>query len=360
MRRTIVVLGIAVLVACGGEAGFTYEPARAELLRETVELVIRPSYHAVDDAAATLRDRATTLCAAPVAAGVDAARAAWLDLFRAWERTSAFQFGPTRELNLGPEIAFWPTRPDSIEENVAATVAIDEAWVESLGAAGLGIFALEYLLFAPTSSTDVAAAFTTTPRRCEYLVAVAADAERTAAEIVTAWDGAYGDGLATAGAAGNTTFPSQLRAISTLLTQILAAVTTVKAVRLGGPLGDMAGGVPAPDTVRSIYAGASDAGMLAEIDGVRAAWTAGVDGRGLGGYVATRNAGVADMALAQMTSTHAALAAIPNPLEEYVVMPAHDLATEAQLEARTLERTLGTDVAMALSISLMFTDADGD
>lgn len=356
MRARALLLAMLGL-GCSSGTGFVYEPARAELLRETVDRVILPGYRAVETNATELHARTVALCAAPDAAGVEASRAAWRDLFLAWERTEAAQFGPTRDLNLGAELAFFPTRPDTIEATIASDAPLDDASVDALGAAGLGIFALEYLLYATPDATELAGALT--PRRCDYLVAVAADAMRLSARIVVAWT-PYGESLATAATAGNTTFPSQLRAISTLFTQLLASVTLIKSARLGLPLGDGAAGVPQPTEVRSRYAGLSNEGMLAELDGVRAVWTAGVDGRGLGGYLAMRNATLADTVLAQMTSTRTALASLPEPLETYVTRPEHLLATEAQLEARTLERTLGTEVSTALSISVMFTDADGD
>jgi uncharacterized protein len=361
MQRLVPCLVAAIAaLGCSGGTGFVYEPARAELLRETVDVVIVPGYRAAADAATTLVTRTTELCdGTPDAAGVEAARTAWRGLFLAWERTSAFRFGPVQTLNIGDEIAFHPTRPTVIEDNVAQTVPVDDAWIETLGAAGLGIFALEYLLHEPADTAAVASALEASPRRCEYLMAAARDTARLATEAHDAWV-PYGEALATAATEGNTTFPSQLRALSTLLTQIVGATTLMKSARLGVPLGDNTGGTPQPGEVRSPYAHLSNEGMLAELDGVRATWTAGVEGRGLSGYLAMRNATLAETVLAQMSATRAAIDAVPDPLESYVVMPEHPLATEAQLEVRTLERTLGTDVSVALSVSVMFTDADGD
>ena len=360
-RRISFLLAFVLLASCNGDTGeFPYEAARAELLRETVDVVIVPGYSDVHTSATTLHARAIALCdGSPDVAGVDAARLAWRALFLAWEQTSAYQFGPTRDSNLGNQLAFAPTRPESIEANIASPAAIDDAWVDSLGAAGVGVFALEYLLYADADSAAVAAALIGAPRRCDYLVALGAHAERLSARIVAEWT-PYGESFATAATAGNTSFPSQLRAISVLLTQMLSSVSALKVARLGVPLGDANGGVVQPAEVRSPYAGLSNEGMLAALDGFRATWTAGADGRGLGGYLAMRNAPLADTVIAQLVRTHTALAAIPAPLESYIVRPDHALATNAQLEVRNLERTIGTDVAGSLSISLMFTDADGD
>lgn len=360
-RALLVCIALSAAIGCSPSGtGFVYEPARAELLRETVDVVILPGYLRARDAATALHTSTVALCdGTPDAAGVEAARLAWRELFVSWERTSAFQFGPIRELNIGDELTFHPTRPTVIEANVAQTVPVTPLWIEELGAAGLGIFALEYLLYEPADAAMVADALSATPRRCEYLVATADNAVLLTTRAYDTWL-PYGEALATAATEGNTTFPSQLRALSTLLTQMIGTMTVMKASRLGGPLGDGASGTPQPDEVRSIYAGLSNEGMAAELEGVRSTWTAGVEGRGFSGYLRMRDPLLADTVLAEMTSTAAAIEAIPDPLQAYVVLPEHPLATEAQMEMRTLERSLGTDVSVALSIAVMFTDADGD
>jgi hypothetical protein len=354
-------LGAATHVGCDdGGTGFVFEEARAELLRETVDVVILPGYQRAADAAVALRERNTELCVAtPDAAGVEASRAAWATLFTSWEATTASHFGPTRDLNLANELAFYPTRPTSIENNIAATDPIDEAHIEALGAAGLGIFAIEYLLFSPADAGEVATALAESPRRCEYLVAASAHVERLTARVVLEWT-PYGELFANAAMEGNTEFPSQLRAISTLLTQMINSASVMKIARLAAPLGGDVGSEGDPSVVRSLYAGMSNEGLLAQMDGLRATWTAGVEGRGLGGYLAVEHPALADTILGQMTSTRAAIDAIPDPFEDYVAMPEHPLGDAALLEVRALERSLGIDASIALSVSVMFLDSDGD
>lgn len=357
----VLAVGMATHVGCDdGGTGFVFEEARAVLLRETVEVVILPGYQRAADAAVALRERNTELCAGPPdAAGVEASRDAWATLFTSWEATTASHFGPTRDSNLASELAFYPTRPASIEANIAAPETIDDAWIESLGAAGLGIFALEYLLFAPESAEDVAAALAASPRRCEYLVAASAHAERVSAQVLAEWT-PYGELLATAAMEGNTEFPSQLRAISTLMTQMIGSASVMKINRLAAPLGGDVGAVGDPTAVRSLYAGMSNEGLLAQMDGLRATWTAGVEGRGLSGYLAVEHAALDDMILGEMTRSRDAIAAIPDPYEDYVAMPAHPLGDAALVQMRDLERSLGVDASIALSVSVMFLDSDGD
>jgi len=353
-------LSIGAYVGCDGGTGFVFEEARAELLRDTVDVVILPGYQRAADAAVALRERNTELCAAtPDAAAVEASRAAWGTLFTSWEASTAYQFGPTRDLNLGNELALYPTRPASIETNIAAPDPIDEAWIEERGAAGLGIFALEYLLFLPGDAEAVAVALTENPRRCEYLVAASAHTERLTARVVVEWT-RYGELFANAAMEGNTMFPSQLRAVSTLMTGIISSASLMKIDRLAGPLGGDVGVVGDPTVVRSLYAGMSNEGLLAQMDGLRATWTAGVEGRGLSGYLAVEHAALAETILGEMTGSRDAIAALPDPYETYIVMPEHPLGDAALIQMRDLERILGTDASVALSVSVMFLDSDGD
>ncbi len=332
---------------------------RAAMLRETAEVVILPGYEAVEADAAILATQTRALCGAPSLGTLSGARDAWRVTFLDWERTGAYQFGPTRDMNYGPEMAFWPTRPATIEANLAAADPITASWIDTLGAGGKGVFAIEYLLFAPEDNAMVLAALTDT-RRCDYLVALADHVARTSSAIVLAWSPAGGDYvgiLATAGEPGNETYLAQLSAVSTVITQVLNQLEATKLAKLGVPLGH-SDGAPQPDSIESPYGHASVEAMLANLEGAHAVWA--TTPHSFDGYLRSRRPDLADTILAQFDASRAALETVPEPFDTYVLGTDHIAGDAAYERLSELIRTIANEASNALAVSVMFNPNDGD
>ncbi len=370
MRRTVLFLALslstAASLACPGCDGPSYPPYdRGALLRETADMVILPGIAASRASAADLHTSVGALCAAPDAGRLTAAREAWTTAFLAWRSTTAYHFGPARDMNLGPELATWPTNVTAIEANVAATDAIDAHYVDALGAGSKGLSALEYLLFAYPGYTARDDAMTLAAlgetRRCAYAVALADHVERVTGQLETAWSAGGGNYVGTfvnAGNAGNTSFTSQQAAVDALVSQIREAVERTKVDRIGKPLGRTVatGGVESP------YAHVSVASMQACVDGAHDAWT--IAPHSPDAFLRTRNAALADEVLGQFAAASTALAALETPpltpeWESYVSGADHAAGNAAYDALGLLERTLAGDVAATLGVSIV-SAADGD
>jgi predicted lipoprotein len=329
------------------------------MLRETAEVVILPGYETVATDANALSLATQTVCDAPSAASLSSARDAWRTTFLDWQRTLPFALGPARDMNLGPEMAFWPTRPATIEANIALPDEITPAWIDARGAGGKGLYAIEYLLYASDDDAAVLAQLEDA-RRCAYLSALADHVARTSARLVEAWSpdgGDYVGTLSTAGEPGNEVYLSQLSAVSALMTQILNQLLLTKLTKLGIPLGRI-DGLPQPGSIESLYADASVAAMLANVEGARRVWSAAP--HSLDGYVRSRRPDLADTILAQFDAATAALTALPEPFGAYVSGDDHAAGDASYERLRELERLIANDAATALAVTLMFTDTDGD
>jgi predicted lipoprotein len=361
--RFIVVASLLLALAAMGQGGCegpsTPPYDRAALLRETAEIVILPGYEAVEADASALTAATVALCASPTLPALTGARDAWTTTFLDWQRTGAYQIGPTRDLNLGAEMAFWPTRPMTIEANLAAATEITPAWIDTLGAGGKGLYAIEYLLFGTADEATVLAQLTNA-RRCAYLTALADHVERTTGLIVDAWSPSGGDyvgTLATAGDPDNDVYISQLGAISTLMTAILNQLLLTKLTKLGVPLGRL-DGLPQPGSIETLYADLSVEAMEANVEGARRVWSAAP--HSLDGYLRSRRADVADTILAQFDASTAALTALPEPFGDYVSGSDHAAGDAAYERLREFERLISSDASAILGVSLMFVDSDGD
>lgn len=365
MRRPSIVLCFVLAAAlvsmgfdgCDAPSAPPYD--RALMLRETAEVVILPGYEAVEADASTMTAAAGAFCASPSLLTLSNARDAWRETFLDWERTAPYQLGPTRDMNLGPEMAFWPTRPMTIEANIAGTAEITPAWVDALGAGGKGIYAIEYLLHEPSVDATVLAQLQE-PRRCAYFVALAEHVERTSGQIVDAWSpdgGDYVGTLATAGDPGNEVYTSQLSAVSAVITQLLNSLLSTKLTKLGVPLGRIDGAAQ-PESIESLYADLSVAAMRANVEGALRLWSASP--HSLDGYLRSRRPDLADTILAQFDAADAALSAVPEPFGEYVIGADHTVGNAAYERLRDLELSIANDASTALAVTLMFTDTDGD
>lgn len=348
---------------------------RAGLLRDAVDEVIVPGYDALDGAAADLDASVGALCAAPDRAGLEAARAAWLEAYVAFERTSAYQIGPAREMNLASEIGFWPTSPATIERNVAGAAPIDAAYVDALGAGSKGFVALSYLLFGGTpdaaaplrTDDEVVADLEVTPRRCAYTVALADHLARTAHALAVAWHpdgGGYGEVLASAGDPENADYPDRETALVALLTQVLETIKLAKNTKLGIPIGHRTN-MPTPSAVQSPYASASVVLMKADLEGARSLWTE--PERSFDGLLASRDPALAERVRGGLDASVAGLGALavvaetePATFPGYAAGTDHAVGETAYGRMDDLETTLATDVAARLGLSVAFSDADGD
>lgn len=361
---TVAIVSLASC-ACGARDAPDVPAAfdRAGALRATAERVIVPGLGELASRTAELDRALDALCPAPDVARLEAAREAWLEAYLALERTVPYDFGPARDRNLLPEMAFWPARPESVEAHVAATDEITDAWIERLGASGEGLFSIEYLIFEPSDVGAAAAALGGTARRCDYLAALGRHVARTAATLRAAWEGDGGHlaVFASASAPGNLTYRSLLTAESVLVSHLVQAIVAIRQGRLARPFGQLHGGVPQPLAVRTRWAHRSVAGMLATLEGARRLYTAdGAEDASLEAHVRVRRPELARRVLLEMDAARVALERVPEPLADYAVGADHALGDGAIAELRALERTLGADVVGLLGVSLLPLDMDGD
>lgn len=364
-RRLLAALALLPLApACSETPADTFD--RNAMLAALADNVCAPLARAVADSQRALSLAAAAFADAPAAATLTAARTAWRDARRPLKRASAFAAGPMETLRVRSAIDWFPSDDAAVERALAGSEPITAASVDTLGANQRGMPAMEYLLFAADEPATLAA-FTAGPtaaRRRDLLRAAGAYAATRAGELAAAWDRAMGDyagQLARAGR-GSAVFPTTRAAVDLVVNQLIGAVDSAAAMRLGAPLGASDGGAPQPDAVESPFSDASLTDLRALLEGVDALYTGALDahaGLGVRDLVRSRSPAVDAVVRTRTDAALAAVAAIPGTLREAVVRePARVLAA---LEAvRAWKRTIQVDVANLLGVTVTFTDADGD
>jgi predicted lipoprotein len=355
----------AALGAAGCEPVEGYDAG--PVLADVVHIVILPTQADAAAKATDLDTAADALSQAPTADSLAAAQAAWRTARAPWRSCDAFAFGPVESEGLGAAIDWWPAKPDTIEEKIAAGVPIDAAYIESLGTSAKGFMALEYLLFDPAGGeAAVLASLEGDPAaaRRAYVAAVAADLAAKSDALRAAWaedQGNYAKEILLAGD-GSQVFGSQKAAVDELVNQLVFRADVLLNAKIGKPAGNANGGVPLPDTEESPRSDNSLADMLATLAGLRAVYEGeygGKDGMGIADLVRARNAGVDDRVRAAFADAKGKIEAIPAPFRTAVTEHPAEV-TAAYESVRVLKRTLATEVVSVLGSTLRFNDADGD
>ena len=182
---------------------------KSEILQNVATNVCTKSYEDLSDKAGQLLTAVTTLTTTTTDDNLATCRNLWKSIRETWERSEAWLFGPVEVDNIDPRIDTWPVDFNDLNTVLASPDELDEEYIESLDEdhdALRGFHPIEYLLWGQNGDKTASAL---TNREKEYLLALAQNLKKLADEVKTSWTGGYAASLATAGASGNTEFPTQ-------------------------------------------------------------------------------------------------------------------------------------------------------
>lgn len=179
---------------------------KKEILTDAASTVITPSYEDMYAKATTLSTAVTTLIATTNDANLTAARQAWKDIRTTWEQSESWLFGPVSSDDIDPRIDTWPVDFNALNAQLSGGNAFTEDYIDGLDDDLKGFHPIEYLLWGQNGD-KTAASFTA--REKEYLAALAQNLKELSQQVRDSWTaGGYANLLKTAGASGNTTYPT--------------------------------------------------------------------------------------------------------------------------------------------------------
>jgi hypothetical protein len=289
-------------------------------------------------------DQATReLCAKPNPTALTRAQASWRTVARSWRRLEALPIGPMLARRSLRRFDFWPTRPAQIEDAVADASA-SVAALQSIGVSAQGLPALEYLLF------DAARPAVSSAAHCRYAVLLAQAFAGEAQALSTAWREWRAPWQ------GESIEPSRSKAALTdVLNATIGALETLRVRKLEKPAQPRGGREPLFDAWRS---GATKDHLLATFDGLRVVLFGAKSSIGLAAML--RGYGHHQLAARLAEQAHAAdaaLRALPANLSTPAARPTIAAAVAAIAD---LQRTLSTEVAEVLRVTIGFNESDGD
>lgn len=331
-------------------------PDRGALLAGIAHEVIVPTHQRLAAAAVAQADALRALCGSRDAAALATAQDAWLAARRPLQEGYAFAFGPpVDDERLLANLDFGPVREVDVLTLLGSADPVDAGALAGRGATVRGLVVLEYLLFDPAGD-DAAVVATLDDRRCAYLVGLGDDAARSAHRLADAWDPAGGD---LAGAFGmRDPWAGDALAMADLINGLIGLTESVRIGKIGKPAGVYGtGSAPAPETLASWRSHSSLAEVQANLDGVAAVW--GDDVVGLAPLVRALSPGVGASVTTAIGDAQAALAAVPAPLDA-AITTSPDAVLAAYDATYALQRSVATELASVLGVTVTFTDNDGD
>lgn len=345
-------LGSAILAA----------PAAAEnaVVRSAVDGFVRPAYTDFHAAATKLEHGVASLCAAPAAAGLDAARQDFRETVRAWSRVETIRFGPVTEANRLERILFWPDRKGIGLKQVQAAIArqdptaADPQSLAGKSVAMQGLGALEFVLFG-TGSEDISGPAGV--YRCSYGHAIASNLDMMAGDIEAAWSAP--GGIASQWAApgpDNPLYRSDDEALTELFDVFVHGLEMVRDVRLNGFLGEAADS-DRPKSAIFWRSAATARSVAADLDGLAALFEAS----GLAGLLDAEEEWIAGSIQFEFANSGRALDAAGDPVAEALADAGRrDKLAYARIVTSSLSELFGVRLSAALGLTAGFSSLDGD
>jgi predicted lipoprotein len=337
-------------------------PASAEIItiKQAVDGFIRPAYATLAQKADGERQAVAELCATPSQAALDNARAAFVDVVKAWSAVETIRIGPITEQNRLERFLYWPDRKGIGLRQVQTAIAAEDGSAsdakslagKSVAMQGLG--ALEFVLFG-TGSEDLLS--NSKPYRCAFGSAIVQNLTTIAVDVSTEW--AKPDGFADQWINPGPEDPlyrSEKEAATDFIDTFVQGLELVRDVRVNGFLGDDAGG----DKPRQAIFWRSNAtvpALAANLEGLKRHF----DASGLAGRLKDDNAFMGGSIDFEFSNAAKALAGLDAPIADLLKDDtARQKLAYFRLVTSSLSDLFGTQLSGALGLTAGFSSLDGD
>lgn len=354
------------LYACSQKPAFN----REQLFQDSTKNAVMPAYQALTQQSKALHESLNTLCSDTTETNLTQTQAAWKQTVTAWQHTALYRLGPAEKMAAISHIQYWPTKPASIEEEVAGDKTLDVSYVNQLGASRRSLPALGYLLFAGSSEKKppleaLKGDGNTPARRCQFAKVLAEAISKKAEELEKAWKDQpaekwvlfYDDPVLESQAVG-----PAFKAINKIVNEYIYQLAAAMDKKVGKPMGTRSDGEPRPENVELPYSRYSKDSLLATLEGLEKFYKgtySGTPGLSLSDLIKNRKADTDTQIRKELTAAMDAVKAIPDSLHE-AVQKNKDKVKAAYDAIKQLRITFSTDVVALLGVTTTFSDNDGD
>jgi predicted lipoprotein len=349
-----------------GNAGST---DRKAMLTNIADNIILPSYANFKTTFETMLTKADAFAAKPSQASLTEFRQAWTTAYTDWQKVELFDVGPAENHTLRYFFNIYPANTVGIEENIvtgsSAALDVPSSYPKQ------GFPALDYLINGlATTDEAILAKYTTAPdaaKRIAYLKRITNQMNTQFTTVYSEWTGGYRDTFV------NCTGLDAGCSTSKLVNGfVLHYERYIRSGKVGIPSGAMTNGVVAPEKVESFYK--KDLSLML----AKTAHQAVVDffnGKsvkngqegpslktylnGLGAKDSRTGTALTDIINAQLAVSTAQLNALKGNLHDEV-RTNNAAVVQVYTEMQKAVRMLKVDMTTAMSITITYTDNDGD
>jgi predicted lipoprotein len=324
---------------------------QTQMLTDTVEVVIIPTYQELSKRADALLVAVTTFDKDRSQTNLDAMRAAWSATRSPWEQNEGFLFGPVEIGGYDEAIDTWPLNATDLRKVLTTTTT--DAKIATADRNQKGFHAAEFVIYgentANFASFKPVSAFT--DNEMAYLSAVVRAISKIGQQLAADWSTAQGDKpaykdtLITAGEPGNTTYPSRQAAMQTLIEKMAGICHEVSSAKIATPLSTRAA-----SDVESQFSFNSLKDFADNVRSVQNIYTGtypttGKSGASLSALVAKSNPDLDQRMKKGINDAITAIQAIPEPFPKAIADSSNDaVISAAQHALNDLETLLLNDV----------------
>ena len=376
MKLRMLVLGVVIagVWGCSGSGGDP-SPAdnskdRQEILTHWAENIIIPSYENFNVKFDIMLTKSVEFTDAPTNESLAAFRAAWVDAYAEWQNVELFEFGPADRYTVRNFFNIYPTDVAGIAANIADPLAN----LEVPGSyARQGFPALDYLINGVSADDDGIVAYYTTgedaAESLAYLKKLTDRMDMLITNVITEWNGSYKDTfISSTGLDIGSSMGIVVNAY------VLNYERYVRSGKIGIPAGIVGGisGVAYPDKVEAFYKQDISKLLAATAQGATVGFFNGVDVStgtdgpsfktyldALGAKDSATGTLLSEIINGQFTTINSKLGLLSENFYEEVQannQAMKDVYTEMQKAVRLLK----VDMTSAMSITITYTDNDGD
>lgn len=341
---------------------------RKEVLTNLADHVIIPSYANFKAKLDVMNSRSQAFIAKPDATTLRDFRTAWQEGYLEWQKCELFDFGPGAKTAIRNYFNIYPTNVQGITNfinNPSESIEVSTSYDKQ------GFPALDYLLNGTGSSDIEILAFYTAandgPKRLAFIKRVIEHMDSLLNKVITDWKGtAYTDFTTKTG----TDIGSPMGEL--INGYILNYERYIRSGKFGIPSGAMLNGVVAADKVEAFYK--KDISKALALNAHQAAVdffngknvVTGLEGASLKSYLnalgakdASSGKSLSELINTQFTAGKAKIDVLrPSLYQE--VMENNQAMKDTYTELQKSVRMLKVDMTSAMSITITYTDNDGD
>jgi predicted lipoprotein len=368
---TLIVFG---LLGCGGN---TNEPSpadnnkdRQEILSHWVDNIIIPSYTTFKVKFDLMITKGNAFTASPTTSSLAEFRSSWADAYAEWQKVELFEFGPGDRYTIRNFFNIYPVDVNGVLANIAdpnTNLDVPAKYATQ------GFPALDYLLNGVgTDDASTLAYYTTEPdaaKRIAYINRITSRMNTLLTNVITEWNGTYRDTfISKTGLDIGSSFGLVVNAY------VLHYERYIRSGKIGIPSGATiaSAGVAHPEKVEAYYK--KDISLALAKNAHQAAFgffnginvTTGAEGPSFKSYLnaldakdASTGTSLADIINNQFTTITSKLDPLTPSLYAQVQSD-NDAMIDVYTNMQKLVRILKVDMTSAMSVTITYTDNDGD